>query len=191
MGFSKKIKLEVKKKAMFQCCRCHEINVDVHHIDWQREEGPDTFDNAAPLCPNCHRWFGDNPSKKTEIRAMRDNWYETVEKMYGSQSLAILPQIEKINKYFEEFQIEQSKNKKDLAEVKELLRDVSNKAIDNMTFGTASIVASNIVNASGASLSNVRTETINKLIMCLECGNAVLADRDDMACPHCGSALIY
>lgn len=189
MAFSEKTKLEVKKKAMFQCCRCHEINVDVHHIDWQRENGPDTFDNAAPLCPNCHRWFGDNPTKKAEIRMMRDNWYETVERMYGRQVIAIMPQIQKINKNFEKFQIEQSKNKMDIGEVKDLLREISNKAIDNMTLGTASVVASNIVNASGASLSNVRSENIIPTKHCHKCRVGYLpADTFDK-CPNCGGTL--
>ncbi len=188
MSFSDKIKLDVKKKAMFQCCRCHEINVDVHHIDWQREDGPDTFDNAAPLCPNCHRWFGDNPTKKTEIRQMRDNWYETVERMYGPQSQIILPQIMKINENLEGFRNQQST---DLDEVKNLLKDVSSKAIDNMTLGTASLVASNMVNASGASLSNVRAEELSQMTWCMECGEPVFYERgkEEAFCYYCGEPL--
>lgn len=29
--------------------------LEVHHIHWLRDGGPDTVENAAALCPNCHR----------------------------------------------------------------------------------------------------------------------------------------
>lgn len=44
--------------------------------------GPDTFENAAPLCPNCHEGYGDNPKKRKEIRQMRDWWFEVVAEKY-------------------------------------------------------------------------------------------------------------
>jgi hypothetical protein len=43
MGFSEKTKLEVKKKANFQCCMCRGFIVDVHHIIPTNENGPDTI----------------------------------------------------------------------------------------------------------------------------------------------------
>jgi 5-methylcytosine-specific restriction endonuclease McrA len=55
----------VEQRAGGKCelCGCNApfIRVDgepfleVHHIDPLAEEGPDTVDNAAGLCPNCHR----------------------------------------------------------------------------------------------------------------------------------------
>jgi len=49
--------------------------------------GSDDIDNAAPLCQNCHARFGANPEKRTEIRQMREFWYDVVkEKYYGDQS---------------------------------------------------------------------------------------------------------
>ena len=93
MPFSPALKLQVKRMAAFQCCRCHEIGVDIHHIIPQAQGGPDDIDNAAPLCQNCHARFGANPEKRTEIRQMREFWYDVVkEKYHGDQSA-----IEKLN----------------------------------------------------------------------------------------------
>lgn len=78
MGFSEQVKLEVKRKAAFQCCRCRSMRVEVHHIIPQEHGGSDDIGNAAPLCPSCHAYFGGNPDKRKEITQMRDSWYEMV-----------------------------------------------------------------------------------------------------------------
>jgi len=83
MAFSEQLKLRVKRRSAFRCCRCHEIGIEVHHIVPQGEGGPDTEDNAAPLCPNCHTWFGANPEKRKEIRQMREWWYEVCTTKYS------------------------------------------------------------------------------------------------------------
>ena len=76
MAFSEALKAQVRGRARFRCCRCHEIGVEVHHIVPQAAGGSDEVDNAAPLCPSCHEKFGANPEKRKEIREMRDLWYE-------------------------------------------------------------------------------------------------------------------
>ena len=78
MAFSEAIKLEVKNKADFTCCWCRERRnkVEVHHIVPQADDGPDTFDNAAPLCGSCHDLYGNNPDLRKEIRSRRDHWYQ-------------------------------------------------------------------------------------------------------------------
>ena len=78
MPFSEALKASVRKRAMGRCCVCQEPFVDVHHIVPQAEGGADTDENAAPLCPNCHRRYGDNARQRTAIREFRDNWYEWV-----------------------------------------------------------------------------------------------------------------
>ena len=88
MPFSESLKLTVRRRAAFRCCRCHAIGVEIHHILSQADDGPDTEDNAAPLCPNCHTWFGGNPEKRREIRQMRDWWYEVCETQYGPKANA-------------------------------------------------------------------------------------------------------
>jgi len=85
MPFTEDLKLRVKRQAAFRCCRCGMIGVEVHHILPQGQGGPDTDDNAAPLCPNCHSYFGANPDKRKEIRQMRDWWYEVCKPKYAGQ----------------------------------------------------------------------------------------------------------
>ena len=80
MAFSEKVKLQAKQRANFCCVICHQPFVDVHHIVPQSDGGPDTIENAAPLCGSCHDLFGGNPDKRKQIREMRDFWYEVCEK---------------------------------------------------------------------------------------------------------------
>lgn len=79
MPFSKKIKLEAKRRSAFRCCICHRLFVEVHHIIPQVEGGADTLNNAATLCAECHDLFGGNPEKRAQIREMRDAWWCTME----------------------------------------------------------------------------------------------------------------
>jgi len=67
--FSESVKKEVREKAAFRCCRCHSIGVEVHHIIPKKDGGTADIDNEAPLCPNCHDWFGDNPKKRNKGHA--------------------------------------------------------------------------------------------------------------------------
>lgn len=77
MSFSESIKFSVRRKAHVRCCVCRQPGpVEVHHIIPQEEGGPDTEDNAAPLCPSCHEAWGANPTKRKFLRENRDNWYE-------------------------------------------------------------------------------------------------------------------
>lgn len=84
MPFSEKTKTEVRKKSHFSCCLCKALGIEVHHIIPKQENGTDTFDNAAPLCPTCHETFGSNPRKRKMIREARDSWYEICEQRYIS-----------------------------------------------------------------------------------------------------------
>lgn len=77
MSFSEQLKLSIRRRAHFRCCLCRAIGVEIHHILPKEENGPDTEDNAAPLCPSCHEIYGANPTKRKFIREARDFWYET------------------------------------------------------------------------------------------------------------------
>ena len=78
MAFAKAIKEEVRKRADFRCCACsvRSMGLEVHHIVPQKEGGDDFIENAAPLCPSCHRDYGGNPDLRSRIREMRDALYE-------------------------------------------------------------------------------------------------------------------
>ena len=77
MSFSETVKSSVRKRAHHTCCLCKQPGpIEVHHIIPREENGPDTEDNAAPLCPTCHETYGTNPTKRRFIREVRDSWYE-------------------------------------------------------------------------------------------------------------------
>lgn len=83
MAFTEKTKYEIRKKALQRCCICHNIGVEIHHITPQSENGPDTIDNGAPLCPSCHETYGANQTKRKFIKEARNIWYEICEKRYS------------------------------------------------------------------------------------------------------------
>jgi len=82
MCFPESIRQKVKQRAGFTCCWCqdHKNKVEIHHIIPKAVGGPDTEDNAAPLCGNCHTLLGGSPEHRKEIRGRRDYWYETCQK---------------------------------------------------------------------------------------------------------------
>ena len=80
MAFTEKLKKTVRDRADGRCCigGCHTVDVDIHHIIPQALDGPDTEENAAPLCAGCHRAYGGDPGKRKMIREHRDRWYKAV-----------------------------------------------------------------------------------------------------------------
>jgi hypothetical protein len=90
MPFSEADKVEVKRKAGFRCCMCQQMGVEVHHILPEKHGGTDHIGNAAPLCPNCHNYFGDNPIKRKEITQMRDWWYGVAKIKYPGLPVMIM-----------------------------------------------------------------------------------------------------
>jgi hypothetical protein len=84
---------EVKTKAMVACGRscviCHKFcgnNMEVHHIVAESEGGSNNYDNAIPLCFDCHaevRQYDPKHPKgirftKDELIQHRDNWYKKI-----------------------------------------------------------------------------------------------------------------
>lgn len=99
MSFSK----ELKTKAMVACGRscviCHKFcgnNMEVHHIVAESDGGSNDFDNAIPLCFDCHaevRQYDPTHPKgirftKEELIKHRDNWYKKI--------LQCIPQNEEV-----------------------------------------------------------------------------------------------
>lgn len=179
MAFDQKIINQVKEKAAFKCCRCQSIGIEVHHIIPQKNHGPDTFDNAAPLCPNCHTWFGDNHVKRKEITQMRDWWYKKVEELYSPQTVNY-QLLNDINTKIEALAINQDKA---LVDLKKTLMKVANNTIEQMTAGTARITASNIANATIASPSPSPSFPIPQE-NCMYCHSGLVEFGE--LCPSCG-----
>ena len=144
MGFSENLKRKVKEKAAFRCCRCQTIGVQVHHIEPESDGGPDTVDNAAPLCPSCHDYFGANPTKRKEIKHMRDWWYQRVECMYPNKYVTP-EQLCEIGSKLEEIRQGQSSGVTDL---KKVMKSISDKMIEGISTKTADTTALVIINTS-------------------------------------------
>lgn len=145
MDFSEKIINQVKEMADFMCCRCKHISFEVHHIIPPKDGGTDTLENAAPLCPNCHVDFGDNPIKRKEITQMRDSWYKRVKEKYSQQPPSYYDVLNNINSKLEALTTNQDRA---LIDLKETLKKVAIETIERMTAGTAQITASGIANAT-------------------------------------------
>jgi len=94
MAFTGKIKLEAKRRSAFRCCICEKSFVEIHHIIPQSEGGPDTIDNAAPLCASCHDLFGGNPEKRKQIREMRDHWWELIAERH--RQIKTIPELNSV-----------------------------------------------------------------------------------------------
>lgn len=100
MGFKKAIKDDALVAAARHCCVCHEykgLSIEVHHIIPKEQGGKDDFDNAIPLCFECHadagHYHAQHPKgsklSPEELRKHRDMWYEIVRS--GKASLQQLP----------------------------------------------------------------------------------------------------
>lgn len=89
MAFSENIKRRAMVACERKCCICHKFcgnNMEVHHINARADGGEDTFENAIPLCFDCHAIVRQYDPKhprgikftEQELIMHRDNWYEKV-----------------------------------------------------------------------------------------------------------------
>ena len=78
MDFSEAVKRKARERAHYTCIWCHhsEFFLEVHHIDPQKDDGLSDLDNAAPMCTQCHRSYGDNPTFRKQIKERRDWWWQ-------------------------------------------------------------------------------------------------------------------
>ena len=106
MPFSESLKTQVRKKSHLACCLCKSLGVEVHHIIPESEGGPDTEENAAPLCPSCHEIYGANSQKRKFIREARDLWYEICKNKLasGKERLDEIKQLLQNTVSYEDFQ---------------------------------------------------------------------------------------
>jgi hypothetical protein len=103
--------------------------VEVHHITPQSEDGPDTLDNAAPLCPGCHGIYGANPVYRHQIKQMRDNWYDVCEKRFGTSNPYIAQNLNAMAETLRTVREDQVKYQDTLDQIKTImLRSLSSTA---------------------------------------------------------------
>lgn len=196
MPFPEKIKLEVKKKAAFRCCRCQAIGVEVHHIIPEHEGGTDDAANAAPLCAKCHSDFGDNEQKHKEIREMRDWWYEKAESMFKSAP-DYAPILQGIDSAVLEIQQHHTTSMDNLkAALSEFVKkdfEYSMKRIDSITPVTVQTDSSSIVSSSPILIAvsvherAVATDSYTATVSrpCVKCGNQFVVKENEKECPQC------
>jgi len=102
MPFNEKIKEDAMIACGRHCCICHKFcgnKMEVHHITPQKDDGEDTFENAIPLCFDCHAEVGAYNSShpkgvrfsKTELKRHRDNWYNRVKQ--GNMTIDTIPPL--------------------------------------------------------------------------------------------------
>ncbi len=188
MAFSEGVKHEVKRKAHFKCCICKNIFVEVHHIIPQAAGGSDDIENAAPLCPNCHTNYGDNPTKRKAIRQLRDLWYELCEKSEMTPDYTAFS--EKLDDLYDEFRKvrdNQDKQTEYLREMKGHLSSYYQGQADR--FSKADSIAEMVTisgSSSAAYIESGFSEITNKY--CPACGENIMPPNARF-CSYCGQKL--
>jgi len=87
MSFLPKVKEEVLVSSARHCCVCQRycgVGIEIHHLIPREQNGDDSFENAIPLCFDCHANAGHYNSKHPrgtkysvgELKKARTNWYE-------------------------------------------------------------------------------------------------------------------
>jgi hypothetical protein len=95
--------LDVKKLVLhesgYRCavpsCR-FPITLDLHHIEYVSEDGPNTPDNLLPLCRNCHGLQHEGHIPKESIRAWK-MLLLSLNEGYDRKSLDLLLALEKLD----------------------------------------------------------------------------------------------
>lgn len=102
MGFPDKIREEAFVQSGRHCCLCHKFcstKIEVHHIKLVSDGGDDSFENAIPLCFDCHadmRSYDHKHPKgtkysETELRRHRDKWYEKINNNIAVGGIVVCP----------------------------------------------------------------------------------------------------
>lgn len=94
MSFPPNVKEEAMLACGRHCCLCHKfcgLKIEIHHIKPRADEGTDTFENAIPLCFDCHADMRTYDSKhpkgtkysESELIRARNVWYEKIKNTGG------------------------------------------------------------------------------------------------------------
>lgn len=90
MAFSEETRIKALVSCGRRCCICHKFcgnNMEIHHIKARADGGSDDFENAIPLCFDCHAEVRQYDSKhpkgikftEKELIIHRDNWYKKMQ----------------------------------------------------------------------------------------------------------------
>jgi hypothetical protein len=176
MPFPEKIRREVRERSAFRCCRCGEIGIEVHHIIPSTEGGPDNFDNAAPLCHNCHDRFGANPVKRKELTQMRDWWYEVVTEKW--------PTPDKQDEELNEVVVGEERDPGEIADLADRiltrLQVMEKRLQQDQSAAAVREAASSLVTATRLG------DAVYADVHCQRCGSQTGLSIGSTACPECG-----
>ena len=185
MPFSEKVKSQARKKAHFRCVICHEPFVEVHHIVPDSENGPNTLDNAAPLCAGCHDAYGNNPDKRKQIRDMRDLWYDICKKRYAKSDIGAYEKLNELYEMTKTVKEGQDKYEEILKEIKATVSGTLSGTEDSMRKAETLedvITTSGYVTSSGTKLA----ENVYANVSCPNCGTRIGLLVGTDKCPNCG-----
>lgn len=136
MAFPESVRREARRLANYRCVVCQMPWVEVHHIIPEAQGGPDTLDNAAPLCATCHHVCGGNPELRKQLREMRDHWWGRCEETKHVTHDAGL--AEKVDCLLTQVTLGQKKTDDALGEVKNLV-------VQNLNMTAQQVLASGSV----------------------------------------------
>ena len=185
MPFSEDLKLRIRKRAAFRCCRCHEIGVEVHHIVPQSQEGHDTEGNAAPLCPNCHTWFGANAEKRKEIRQMRDWWYGVCEAKYAGRVDETEKKLDQLIREISRQGGNEAERQKTMKEIDRTLKEL----VDKVRLGKSDSPAEVASKVEKVVTATRLGQGVHANVQCRQCGTAIGMLIGSNACPNCGAPI--
>lgn len=105
MGFPTKVKQEALLLSARHCSVCHRykgVKMEVHHLIQEADGGPNTLDNAIPLCFDCHSdagHFNNRHPKGSKfsisgLTKSRDSWYKFVSENSIPEKLLISEHIQ-------------------------------------------------------------------------------------------------
>lgn len=184
MPFSENIKSEVKKKAHFKCCICESFDfICIHHIEPEENGGPDTIENAAPLCARCHDAYGANPEKRKWIKGKRDFWYDFCEKKLSGEDMN---QLEKTHAVIERIAQDHEKRLKNTEQDLNVLQNT----VQTLTLQNKELISSlNTVPADKKSdifvqLTSTSSTITGSSLAMTQLGRGVYANA---RCPQCGA----
>lgn len=178
MPFPESVRVQVKKMCHFKCCRCQSLGVEVHHIIPEAQGGSNDLENAAPLCPSCHSWFGDNPQLRKQIREMRDWWYKQCKKKEESS----LVKMEEINEAL--LEQERRLGLKISSAEESLQAGMERLRRELQEFGSIPSVSGDEFVRSKVNELETHVTALSGMVTL---GTAVFSGAVNMSCPKCGS----
>ena len=128
MGFHPKIKQEALRLSARHCSVCHRykgVKMEVHHLVQEANGGPNTLDNAIPVCFDCHSDAGhfNNRHPKgskfsiPELTKARDSWYEFVRENSIPEKIIISDHVQSSYYVLHTFEILEKTLKNDFSSV--------------------------------------------------------------------------